>query len=400
MPEFNYTDAELKAMKNEYAKNASQQQFDLWIAECRNRGLVPVKDVVLQVRATKEWNPETKTKEFVKKAVHITTIQALRKLAERTQKYAGQLPSIWIYLDNDGLRTESDIPLPERNGSKTPRIPWAAKASVLRKGFEHPIVVPARFEAYAQYFSSEGSQSLNSTWANRGPEQLEKCAEALALRKAFPEELGGLYLQEELTNEETVTAIAQEEPKSTETVQGQNSVPNPYATVVGTLPVEPKKPVARKKKESVPDAGKPWGGEFDKKPDLVFTGSDSYSSTKPPVNRSSPEPNIHGLVIADDEVPFPGDPEPPKEPTPESYRKEVYEEEKSNRLPTESERKEFMGRLIALKNAGYTGIREWLLKESGVQITNDIPFARMSELVSKLEIAEKAGTLKALLEGK
>ena len=216
MSEFNYTDAELKALKNQYAKEASPEQFELWIAECRNRGLVPVKDVVLQIRATKEWNPDTRQKEFTKKAVHITTIQALRKLAERTGKYAGQLPSIWIYLDGSGNRVESDIPLPEANGSVKPRVPWAAKVSVLRKGFEQPITVPARFEAYAQYFSADNAKQLNSTWANRGPEQLEKCAEALALRKAFPEELGGLYLQEEFTDEETVAATAQ---PSTENVQ-------------------------------------------------------------------------------------------------------------------------------------------------------------------------------------
>src|ERR1700677_866458 len=381
MSEFNYTDAELKALKQEYAKQASQQQFDLWIAECRNRGLVPVKDVVLQVRATKEWNPETKAKEFVKKAVHITTIQALRKLAERTGKYAGQLPSIWIYLDNEGNRVESDIPLPERAGSKNPRIPWAAKASVLRKGFEHPIIVPARFEAYAQYYSSDGSQSLNSTWANRGPEQLEKCAEALALRKAFPEELGGLYLLEEFTDEETVAATAQ---PSTENVQTGTNVPNlpqtpvqGYTLAVPNPPVEVPtsgkiaKPVNRKKKESVPDAGKPWGGEFEPKT-ATTPGSPVSSNAITPDN-----------PITDADVPFPGDPEP----------KPV-----DKRPATDDERKDIMDRLIVLKDKGFSGIREYLMKETGVARTNDIPYVQFIELVDRLEKAESAGTLKDLLK--
>lgn len=368
MAEFNYTPDELRAMKNEYAKSASQAQFDLWIAECRNRGLVPVKDVVLQVRATKEWNPETRQKEFVKKSVHITTIQALRKLAERTGKYAGQLPSKWVYLDPvSGLPIiESEIPLPDPGNLKSPKTPWAAKVSVLRTGFQQPITVPARFEAYAQYFSNDGQSSLNSTWANRGPEQLEKCAEALALRKAFPEELGGLYLQEELRDEETVSAVAQPESSPTPPLP-----PNPE-TVQTTPATEPKKR-GPKKKESVPDAGKPWGG---------VVGQNSVPVNNPPVTGTD---NIHGVDIKDSEIEFPGDDKKPEsKPAPE-------------RLADEKERKGFMDRLIVLKNKGFTGIREYLLKESGETITNNIPFVKMQSLVASLEDAEKAGKLKELL---
>jgi len=372
MLEFNYTDAELKALKNQYAKEASPEQFELWIAECRNRGLVPVKDVVLQIRATKEWNPDTRQKEFTKKAVHITTIQALRKLAERTGKYAGQLPSIWIYLDGSGNRVESDIPLPEANGSVKPRVPWAAKVSVLRKGFEQPITVPARFEAYAQYFSADNAKQLNSTWANRGPEQLEKCAEALALRKAFPEELGGLYLQEEFTDEETVAATAQ---PSTENVQ-KPVITGGEEQIIKTT-VEKKK--GRPKKESVPDAGKPWAG---------LAG---VPKTEEPVTDG--QPNIHGVVIADSEIQFPGDPEP--QTAPPELAKVVGD---ALRLPTEDEAKNIRARLIAVKEKGYSGLGQWILKVSGKPRTNDIPYSEAIKLVEQVEIAEKAGTLATLLK--
>lgn len=262
-----FTQEYLKSLKSEYAGNASDNQFQLWVEECTMRNLVPVKDVVLQIRAVKEWDQKTKTKIFKNKAIYITTIQALRKLAERTGKYAGQLPAKWVYLDNEGNPTiESEIPLPESGSKSSPRIPWAVKSSVLRKGFEAPLVVPARFEAYAQYFKGDNDrQVLNSTWATRGPEQLEKCAEALALRKAFPEELGGLYLEAELKDEEDFSLVAsapaepepkpKKEPKKKEIpsvevaplepVQktdkatgfefGQNAVPAPYETLAGQM---------------------------------------------------------------------------------------------------------------------------------------------------------------------
>lgn len=395
MSEFNYTDAELKAMKQEYAKNASQQQFDLWLAECRNRGLVPVKDVVLQIRATKEWNPETRTKEFVKKAVHITTIQALRKLAERTGKYAGQLPSVWVYLDDAGNPAiQSDVPLPDKNSLSQPRRPWAAKASVVRHGFPNPITVPARFEAYAQYFSDGSSQQLNSTWANRGPEQLEKCAEALALRKAFPEELGGLYLQEEFTDEETVTATAQPDVQKTE-IPATN----------GQTPEKPAKR-GRPKKESVPDAGKPWGGEFQPK-----TETTPGSPVPTQVNAAVPlqantAANIHGLDIKDEEVPFPGDPEPPttqRQAAAPLAMAALAPKPEPARLTTDAERTELQKRLVALKNKGYDGpaLRKYLLDNSGVPkiaASQEIPFVKFEELVARLEAAEVAGNLKELLK--
>jgi hypothetical protein len=157
--------------------------------------------------------------------------------------------------------------------------------------------------------------------------------------------------------------------------QGVN-VPNlPVAPVtVGKLP-ELQKPVARKKKESVTDAGKPWGGEFSIKTD--------ESAKIPAFNAITPE-----NPITDADVIFPGDPEP----TPEV--------QKTDRLATDDERKAFMARLIKLKDKGFTGIREYLLKESGVQITNDIPVQKMNELVARLEVAESEGKLKELLGGK
>jgi phage recombination protein Bet len=390
MSEFNYTPEELKALKKEYAKNASDDQFNIWLAECRNRGLVPVKDVVLQIRATKEWSSETRQKEFVKKAVHITTIQALRKLAERTGKYAGQLPSKWVYLDDAGNPSiESEIPLPDKNKKSEPRIPWAAKASVLRTGFAHPITVPARFEAYAQYFSNGDTQSLNSTWANRGPEQLEKCAEALALRKAFPEELGGLYLNEELRDEETVQATVQEEPKT----NGVNA-PNPVSMVTVQAPTPATEPKKRgPKKKTSPSDHENWGGlagQPSKSTDFNFGANQEaparVESLPSPPEPTSPAPsNIHGVAITDDDLP-----------------ENLQAKPNQDRPQTNEERRALADRVIAIKkkHPELPSLREWLQKQSGQEFTNNIPFGKMTELVGQLETAEKLGSLKQLLEGK
>ena len=52
-------------------------------------------------------------------------------------------------------------------------------------------------------------------WANRPVGQLEKCAEAGALRRAFPEEIGNELTAEEMAGQRTIDGAAQapEKPK-------------------------------------------------------------------------------------------------------------------------------------------------------------------------------------------
>ncbi len=186
-----FSDQELSDLKKEHAPQASEEQFRLWLTECRNRNAVPGKDIFLQIRNANEWDDVQRKKVFKKKAIYITSVAFLRKIAQRTGNYGGQLPSVWVYLDADGMPSiQSEVPLPSKQ-------PWAAKVSVIRKDWNQPLVVTARWDAYAQTFEKDGTVQLNPTWKLRGPEQLEKCAEALALRKAFPEEIGTLYSAEE-----------------------------------------------------------------------------------------------------------------------------------------------------------------------------------------------------------
>jgi ERF superfamily len=180
--------------------------------------------------------------------------------------------------------------------------------------------------------------------------------------------------------------------KSTENVQigSTLAVPNPPVEVPNSGKIaEPAKPATRKKKESVPDAGKPWAGQFEPKifntPPGAMPESVSVSIQSNAITPENP--------ITDADVLFPGDPEPAIHET-TNPAKEVP------RIPTDAERKAFMDRLIVLKNKGYSGIREYLLKESGETITNNIPFLKMAELVARLEQQEKNGDLKALLETK
>jgi phage recombination protein Bet len=110
-------------------------------------------------------------------------IDGARLVAQRTGEYAGQRPIEWTA---DGEKWV-DVWL-----AKEP--PAAARCGVMRKGFSEPLYAVATWSGYAPHFGGK----LSQMWQQHGPLMLGKCAEMLALRKAFPMELSGLYIGEEM----------------------------------------------------------------------------------------------------------------------------------------------------------------------------------------------------------
>lgn len=217
-----FTEEELIAFRTEYAKGATDSQFSAFISECEARLLRPGVHLVFQIRRAKEYDSTTGAHIWISKGYWITTIAALRLIAQRTGEYLGQGVEEYVYLDSEGNPTiKSDIPLPDPSNRSLPREPWVARAKVYRKGFTEPMIGTARFEAYAATRTVDNKLVLTDMWAKRGSEQLFKCSEALALRRSFPEEMSGLMLAEEIRDEEkpslepqvgTVTAALPEVP--------------------------------------------------------------------------------------------------------------------------------------------------------------------------------------------
>lgn len=127
-------------------------------------------------------------------------IAEIRTTATRTGAYAGiddtefgpMVKGEFVQTIEDEFRQPKDI-------KRIVEYPEWAKVVVYR------LVGGQRFAFHATVFWMEayattgrGSVTPNEMWSKRARGQLEKCAEAAALRRAFPEELGGEFAAEEM----------------------------------------------------------------------------------------------------------------------------------------------------------------------------------------------------------
>lgn len=157
------------------------------------------------------------------------SIDGMRLVAQRSRLYRGQSKPQWT--DGSMVRT----PMRDLDGSivregdgsivweeslrwldvwNQEGQPLAARVAVYRADFDEPLWAVARFDAYAVLNDvwegdrdsrrKTGAKELSAMWQKMGAEQLAKCAEALALRKAFPMDLSGLYATEEMEHLDVV----------------------------------------------------------------------------------------------------------------------------------------------------------------------------------------------------
>lgn len=106
-----------------------------------------------------------------------TAIDGFRLIADRRPEYRGQTEPEWC--GDDGVWQAAWFSV---------KPPAAARVGVVRADWERPIYGVAMYREYNQG---------NSMWKDKPAHMLAKVAEALALRKAFPNDLSGLYTDDE-----------------------------------------------------------------------------------------------------------------------------------------------------------------------------------------------------------
>ena len=170
-----WTPEQTQLISTTIAPGCSNDELRLFAYACQRTGLDPFSKQIYAIKRGGKMTIQA-------------GIDGLRSIAERTGQLDG---SETHWCGEDGVWTDVWL------SSKPPA---AAKTILHRKGASHPFVGVARF---ADYNAGQG------LWSKMPAAMIAKCSEALALRKAFPADLSGVYSTDEMDQAvEPVTVTA------------------------------------------------------------------------------------------------------------------------------------------------------------------------------------------------
>lgn len=189
-----------KILKEMYFKGSSDSEFEAFIMLCKKSNLDPISK---QIYAMKVGG----------KVVTIVSIDGFRLIAERTRNYSPGREPTYTY---------------DKNGKLFSATAYVKKLT--SDGTWHEVAATALL--------CEFEKKGNNIWTQMPHVMLAKCAECQALRRAFPNDLSGLYSKEELEQAD-VQEIKNREPKlltrPAETVNATAEVVSDAPTTIGIL---------------------------------------------------------------------------------------------------------------------------------------------------------------------
>jgi phage recombination protein Bet len=159
------TDDQIDLIRRTLCKDASPEELELFVAQCNRTGLDPLSR---QIHAVKRGG----------RLAIMVGIDGFRPIASRTGEADGQDGPQWCGTDGRWRDVWLD---------KGP--PAACRVVVYRKGQARGYTGVALLSEYRQ---------PGPVWDRMPSVMLAKVAESIALRKAFPQELSGLYAPEEM----------------------------------------------------------------------------------------------------------------------------------------------------------------------------------------------------------
>jgi phage recombination protein Bet len=174
-----FTSAQVQIIRNVYAKDLTDDEFVVFVYQSERRGLDPTNG---QIHAVVRGKGENRSLSIQ------TGIAGFRLISQRTGRDRGRLGPMWCGPDGKWV----DVWLKKEH-------PAAAKCGVRTTSNPEGSWAVVTWDEVAQ---KTYSGELNRFWKEMGPTMIAKCAEAAIRRTEFPEELSGLYIDEEMKEDD------------------------------------------------------------------------------------------------------------------------------------------------------------------------------------------------------
>lgn len=155
-----FSEEQNELIKKQLCKNITNDELHLFAAVCKKTGLDPFMKQIYAVKRGDQMTIQT-------------SIDGYRLIAERTGRYCPGREATHVYKEDRLISSTSYVKKQTKDGT------W------------HEVSVTAYFDEYKPNYKSQ-------FWDTKPHVMLDKCAESLALRKAFPNELSGIYTSEEM----------------------------------------------------------------------------------------------------------------------------------------------------------------------------------------------------------
>jgi len=169
-----FNNDQVSLIKNTIAKDATDNELQLFLHQCKRTGLDPL----------------TRQIYFMKRGGKVTiqtSIDGFRVIAERSGDYAGQdEPVFEDVLDSEGKKKDKKC---------------RVTVYRFRGDTRYPAAVGVAY--WSEYCPQQGQDFM---WKKMPHTMLAKVAEALALRKAYPQDLSGLYTNDEMNQADVTPA--------------------------------------------------------------------------------------------------------------------------------------------------------------------------------------------------
>lgn len=216
-----FSDAQLRLIRQTVAADTNPAEFDLFIAAAQHAGLDPFRKQISAIVFSK--NNAAKRKMSI-----ITTIDGFRVIAERTRRYRpDDMPPAFVM--DEALR-----------GPENPAGIVSVSVKVYKRdddGHWFPCIGEAYWSEFApiedEWVDAEGGRrrsgkkSVSGNWARMPRVMLAKCAEAQALRRAFPDAFSGLYAEDEMERARVIDQTPSEALEAYEASQRQAMLGGP-----------------------------------------------------------------------------------------------------------------------------------------------------------------------------